>query len=143
VITTEPVPTRADITVETIFTGKALALDISALTTGQVRAIGVMAMEVIPTEGKATGGTAIGVMVTGVTLTAVTRTGVTRTGVTRMEVIRAEVTRMEVMAMGVTAMGVTRAEVNPPRAVRNDVTGPIGIHSSLDTSARQSRDHDP
>jgi hypothetical protein len=47
VIITGPVPTQADITVGTIFTGKALARDISALTTGKVTAIGVTATGVI------------------------------------------------------------------------------------------------
>jgi hypothetical protein len=57
--------------VGTIFTGKALALDISALTMGKVTAIGVTATEVIRTDGMATG------------------------------VIRAGVIRTEVMAMGI------------------------------------------
>ena len=76
---TEPVPTQADITVGTLFTGKALGLDISARTMGKLTAIGVTARGVIPTEGMAT--------------------GVIRTGVIRTEVM-AKGIPMGFMAMG-------------------------------------------
>lgn len=75
-IITGPVPTQADITVGTIFTGKALARDISALTMGKVTAIGVTATGIIRTEGMATGVIRAGVMAMGIPM-----------GVMAMEVI--------------------------------------------------------
>jgi hypothetical protein len=104
VIITGPAPTQADITVGTIFTGKALALDISVITTGQITAIGITATAVIPT----------GVTATGITVTGVILTAVILMGVMAMEVIRAGVTPTAVMAMGVTPTG-----GNPARAIRN------------------------
>jgi hypothetical protein len=110
VIITGPVPTQADITVGTIFTGKALALDISALTMGKVTAIGVTATGVIRTEGMATG------------------------------VIRAGVIRTEVMAMGIpmgaTPTVVMAMEVIPTgtrlaRATRNGLAGTACLSDCL------------
>jgi hypothetical protein len=114
VIITGPAPTQADITVGTIFTGKALALDISVITTGQITAIGITATAVIPTGVTATGITVTGVILTAVILMGVMAMEVIRAGVMAMEVIRAGVTPTAVMAMGVTPTG-----GNPARAIRN------------------------
>jgi hypothetical protein len=103
VIITGLVPTQADITVGTIFTGKALARDISALTMGKVTAIGVTATGIIRTEGMATGVIRAGVMAMGIPM-----------GVMAMEVIRTGATPTVVMAMEVILTG-----VRPARATRN------------------------
>jgi hypothetical protein len=103
VIITGPVPTQVDITVGTIFTGKALALVISALTMGKVTAIGVTATGVIRTEGMATGVIRAGVIAMGIPM-----------GVMAMEVIRMGATPTVVMAMEVIPTGTRLA-----RATRN------------------------
>jgi hypothetical protein len=94
--------------VGTIFTGKALALDISALTMGKVTAIGATATGVIRTEGMATG-----VIRAGVIRTEVMVMGIPM-GVMAMEVIRTGATPTVVMAMEVIPTG-----VRPARATRN------------------------
>jgi hypothetical protein len=127
VIITGPVPTQADITVGTIFTGKALALDISALTMGKVTAIGVTATGVIRTEGMATG---------------VIRAGIIRTEVMVMG-IPMRVMAMEVIQMGATptvvmAMEVIPTGVRPARATRNGLAG-TAQDSSFGRHTRQDR----
>ena len=109
-IITGLVPTQADITVGTIFTGKALALDISALTMGKVTAIGVTATGVIRTEGMA-------IIRAGVIRTGVMAMGIPM-GVMAMEVIRTGATPTVVMAMEVIPTG-----VRPARATRNGLAG--------------------
>jgi hypothetical protein len=107
VIITGPVPTQVDITVGTIFTGKALALVISALTMGKVTAIGVTATGVIRTKGMATGVIRAGVIAMGIPM------GIPM-GVMAMEVIRMGATPTVVMAMEVIPTGTRLA-----RATRN------------------------
>jgi hypothetical protein len=135
VIITGPVPTQADITVGTIFTGKALALDISALTMGKVTAIGVTATGVIRTEGMA-------IIRVGVIRTGVMAMGIPM-GVMAMEVIRTGATPTVVMAMEVIPTGVRQARATRKQRIervlaRHDLAGMARV-SSFGRYTRQDR----
>jgi hypothetical protein len=132
VIITEPVLMQADITVGTIFTGKALALDISVITTGRVTATGVIPTGVTAPGITPMGDMAMGVTATGIMVTGVIRAGVILMGVMAMEIIQAGVDPMVVMAMGAIPTG-----VNPVRATRNDLPERNGF--ILRSNTRQNR----
>ena len=119
-IITGPVLTQADITVETIFTGKALGRDISALTMGKVTAIGVTATGIIRTEGMAMG------IPMGVMAMVVIRTGATPTVVMAMEVI----------LTGVRPARATRNQRRRESFVRHDLAGTAQIHPLIGTRSK-------